>query len=260
MIKCFIINLDRRKDRLKKISSHLRKNQFKFERFSAIDAEIESISALNNNISQYGPMGKISNGDLACFQSHYALWKHVAKNEKKPVLILEDDTYVSKTGFKILNDISWIPPHSKIIKCERFGNSKHKVLLSPIIKSFGRFKLHFLMSKHSGTGGYIITPQGAKFLVERSENVNIPVDHFLFNPNNSKIFSDLSPMQIFPAICEQDDKTSDIHSHREGFSYKSISNLIREVKRGYYEVRLLPKQVYQLIFMKCILKKIIITK
>ncbi len=132
MIKCFVINLDKRKDRLKKISSHLNKNSLKFERFSAIDAEKESLSELNKNILQYGPMGKISRGDLACFQSHYKLWKHIAENEINPILILEDDTYISKTGFKLLKNIEWIPSDSNIIKCEKFGNSRHKVLLSPV--------------------------------------------------------------------------------------------------------------------------------
>ena len=260
MIKCFVINLDRRKDRLEKISSHLHKNNFRFERFSAIDAENENLSELSKNISQYGPMGKISKGDLACFQSHYRLWKHIAENENYPILILEDDSYISKTGFKLLKNIEWIPSDSNIIKCERFGNSRHKVLLSPSLKSIGTFKLHFLLSKHSGTGGYIITPKGAKFLVEKSINVNVPVDHFLFNPNNSTIFNELSPIQIFPAICEQNDKTSNIHIYREGFSYKSLSNILREVRRGFYEIRLLPKQLFQLIFMKCILKKIVVSK
>ncbi len=260
MIKCFVINLDRRKDRLEKISFHLHKNDFKFERFSAIDAENEDLSELSKNIVQYGPIGKISRGDLACFQSHYKLWKHIAENENDPILILEDDSYISKTGFKLLKDISWIPADSNIIKCDRFGNSRHRVLLSPAFKTFDSFKLHYLMSKHSGGGGYIITPKGAKFLVKRSINVNVPVDHFLFNPNNSKIFNDLLPIQVSPAICEQNDKTSDIHGYREGFSYKSLSNVLRELKRGYYEIRLLPKQVFQLIFMKCILKKIIVAK
>mgnify|MGYP001479420839 CR=1 FL=1 len=92
MIKCFVINLKRRKDRLKKISSHLDSNGLKFIKFEAIDAEKSSYSLLNKNIAQGGgPLGNIPKGDLACFQSHYSLWMHVANNENNPVLILEDD-------------------------------------------------------------------------------------------------------------------------------------------------------------------------
>ena len=112
------------------------------------------------------------------------------------------------------------------------------------------------MSKHSGTGGYIITPNGAKYLVEKSINVDVPVDHFLFNPNNSRIFKNLMPIQLCPAICEQVDNSSDIHIHREDFSYLSLSDILREFKRGYYEVKLLPKQLFQFLFMKYRLRKI----
>ena len=260
MIKCFIINLKRRKDRLQKISKHLKKNNINFVRFNAVDAKSESNAVLNRNVSQNGPLGKISKGDLACFQSHYLLWKHVSDNEKKPVLILEDDTYISNLGFKILSNTNWIPSDAMIIKCEKFGNKRQRVLLSPVVSSFSGFSLHFLLSKHSGTGGYILTPKGAKFLVKNSFKVNVSVDHFLFNPNNSNVFKRLKPLQIYPAICEQNDTSSDIHLHRREFSSKSFFDFIREIKRGYYEIRLLPKQLFQLVFLKCLLKKIIISE
>ena len=76
----------------------------------------------------------------------------------------------------------------------------------------------------------------------------------------SEIFKNLKPLQLYPAICEQVDQSSDIHIHREDFSYLSLSDIIREFKRGYYEVKLLPKQFFQLLFMNYRLKKIIISE
>ena len=38
MIKCYVINLDHRKDRLKKIKRHLNSNGLKFIRFKAVNA------------------------------------------------------------------------------------------------------------------------------------------------------------------------------------------------------------------------------
>ena len=38
MIKCFVINLDRRKDRLKRIKQHLNSNGLHFTRFQAVNA------------------------------------------------------------------------------------------------------------------------------------------------------------------------------------------------------------------------------
>ena len=260
MIKCFVINLDHRKDRLKRIRKHLNSNGLYFTRFQAVNALKTNSKKLTKNIVKYGPLGKISIGDMACFQSHLTLWKKISEYEKEPVLVLEDDAYISKRGFELLKNTNWVPKNAKIIKCERFGNKRHRVLLSPKLKSIDGFHLHYLMSKHSGTGGYIVTPNGAKYLVEKSINVNVPVDHFLFNPNNSKVFKNLMPLQLYPAICEQVDNSSDIHLHREKFSYLSLSDIFRELKRGYYEVKFLPKQLFQFLFMKYRLRKITISE
>ena len=99
MIKCFVINLDHRKDRLKRIKKHLNSNGLNFTRFQAVNALETSSKTLTKNIVKYGPLGKISIGDMACFQSHLMLWKKIYKTEKKPVLVLEDDAYISKEGF-----------------------------------------------------------------------------------------------------------------------------------------------------------------
>ena len=209
-------------------------------------------------------------------QVEFSVFKNAAENAMykicknfKPIsqnlkyIITDSKSKVLKNSNNLenlLKNTNWIPKNAKIIKCERFGNKRHRVLLSPKFKSIDGFHLHYLMSKHSGTGGYIVTPNGAKYLVEKSINVNVPVDHFLFNPNNSKIFKNLMPIQLYPAICEQVDNSSDIHIHREDFSYLSLSDILREFKRGYYEVRLLPKQLFQFLFMKYRLRKIIVSE
>ena len=44
----------------------------------------------------------------------------------------------------------------------------------------------------------------------------------------TSIFSELKPIQILPAICEQMDSSSDIHIHRDGFSLLSFADVFRE--------------------------------
>ena len=143
MIKCFVINLDHRKDRLKRITKHLNSNGLYFTRFQAINALETNLKTLMKNIEPFGPLGKISIGDMACFQSHLMLWKKISEREKEPVLVLEDDAYISKRGFELLKNTNWVPKNAKIIKCERFGNRRHRVLLSPKLKSVNGFHLHF---------------------------------------------------------------------------------------------------------------------
>ena len=96
IITCYVINLDNRKDRLKKIKKHLNSNGLKFIRFKAVNALETDVGTLRKNISLNGPLGKLSIGDIACFQSHLLLWKKIQKCETKPVLVLEDDAHYQK--------------------------------------------------------------------------------------------------------------------------------------------------------------------
>ena len=98
---------------------------------------------------------------------------------------LEDDVRLAKSSIKLLNNISWISNDINIIKCERFGNKRHRILVRPIRMINDIYSINHLLSKHSGTGGYIITPKGAKFLIKQKLKVSVSVDHYLFNPNNS---------------------------------------------------------------------------
>ena len=76
MIKCYVINLDHRKDRLKKIKRHLNSNGLKFIRFKAVNALETDICTLSKNISVKGPLGNLSIGDMACFQKGGARFLH----------------------------------------------------------------------------------------------------------------------------------------------------------------------------------------
>tara|TARA_A100000164_G_C21850413_1_gene744695 strand:- start:540 stop:1322 length:783 start_codon:yes stop_codon:yes gene_type:complete len=248
LIPCYVINLLRRKDRLKKISAHLKDLKISFKRFDAIDGTKVSNKVLLKNMKVNGPLGVLSDGDRACFQSHYNLWKLLSISENGPVMVLEDDVVLSKNAPKILRKIDWIPNNSQIIKIDRFGNKKHKILISK--KSYGlnsSYKLHYLLSKHGGTGGYIITPKGIETLLNIKDCVDISVDHYLFNPNNSKIFNLLKPLQLVPSICEQRDNVSDIQFSRLNSRKNKLQYYIQEIIRGYYEIRLLPYQIFQFL-------------
>ena len=72
--KVVVINLDRRIDRLEKITDQLKFLDIKFERFSAIDAKKLDIS-----------------GQAACATSHYKVIEMAITENLNNILILEDD-------------------------------------------------------------------------------------------------------------------------------------------------------------------------
>jgi glycosyl transferase family 25 len=74
---------------------------------------------------------------------------------------------------------------------------------------------------------------------------DLPVDHLLFNPNNSEMFAALSPWQLVPPIARQQEfvgSKSDIENTRKGLRDFSWTYIKRELVRLAYDLRLLPVQ------------------
>jgi glycosyl transferase family 25 len=83
---------------------------------------------------------------------------------------------------------------------------------------------------------------------------DLPVDHLLFNPNNSPLFAQLSPWQLLPAIARQEqflgapkNGSSDIEATRLHLRAFSPRYALRELVRLGYDLRLLPRQAAALL-------------
>jgi GR25 family glycosyltransferase involved in LPS biosynthesis len=88
--KVILINLDRREDRLEKISTQLDNLGITFERFSAIDGNAEGINPI-----------------VAGRMSHTQVWK---KYQGKKILVLEDDAlFVDNFNEKFAEVIQTLP-------------------------------------------------------------------------------------------------------------------------------------------------------
>jgi len=83
--KIYLLNLDRRTDRMIKCSDAIESNNIIYERFSAIDG-------VSLNLNDYGITDSSHNkNDLGCLLSHLSILKDIKKNSYDNVLILEDD-------------------------------------------------------------------------------------------------------------------------------------------------------------------------
>ena len=79
---------------------------------------------------------------------------------------------------------------------------------------------------------------------------DLPVDHLLFNPNNSKLFAALSPWQLLPAIARQEQfvgAKSDIEGTRKGLRAFGLIYAKRELVRFGYDLKLVPRQAAALL-------------
>jgi glycosyl transferase family 25 len=103
-----------------------------------------------------------------------------------------------------------------------------------------------LRSRHTGAAAYILDRDTARRLLMWPERWSLPVDHMLFNPNNSPMAEVLRPYQLTPAIARQSTSiggATDIDSWRVEMRKMRSPYFKRALVRGYYEMRLLPSQI-----------------
>ena len=102
-----------------------------------------------------------------------------------------------------------------------------------------------LASRHTGAAAYLISRRAAQRLLE-VQTFNLPVDHLLFNPNNSPLFAELKPWQPDPSHCATAEfvgEKSDIEGTRIGLRKLSPAYVKRELIRFGYDLKLIPRQL-----------------
>lgn len=131
----FVINLDKRKDRLKLCTDTLNSINIQFTRFSAIVPNMNTIkddSIWNNSYQKmnYDKCRKYKGylkGSLGCKMSHYNVIK-LAKDKQLPyVVVFEDDIILSDNSDSILKDVySFINDSTKSDSSYSSESSLHK--------------------------------------------------------------------------------------------------------------------------------------
>ena len=93
----YLINLDRRPDRLSYVSKQLDSIGLPFERFSAIDGQKEDaiLPDIRRELFIINQKNKPVRGEIACAASHLAVWKRFLATNEEYALVLEDDIDIS---------------------------------------------------------------------------------------------------------------------------------------------------------------------
>jgi glycosyl transferase family 25 len=240
-----MINLNRRPDRLAAMTARAKELNLSFERVEAVDAAAMEPEALDQWFEDNGPLGEIPRGDKACLLSHRLAWERFLATGDSHAVFLEDDVLLSGAAGELLRDDSWIPAYVAVVKLEHYGPSGQRVLLSGLRPVAPDFRIGRMLSRHTGAAAYILSRRVAEFLLCQSRFA-LPVDHLLFNPNNSSLFAALNPMQLVPAIARQEEfvgEKSDIEGTRVALRALSTTYVLRELTRFAYDLRLVPRQL-----------------
>lgn len=154
----FLINLDRRPDKLEESAKQLTQVGLEFTRIAAIDGKDL-------------PSNELTGPQQGCFLSHKMAWQRIIQDGLSYALIFEDDICFSDDFNKrfscILNrleNMNWEHFHLGPVTYDHFI-SPIDDLIAKIVGSFW------------GAHGYLLTNKGAHILVSNSQI--IPVDFFI---------------------------------------------------------------------------------
>ncbi|HEX4635154.1 MAG TPA: glycosyltransferase family 25 protein [Rhizomicrobium sp.] len=248
-MRTYLINLERRPDRLAAMTRQAGLLGLDLERVEAVDALAADPAAIDRWFAHRGPLGEIPKGDKACLLSHHLAWENFLATPDRHAAFLEDDVRLSPSAPRLLRDDGWIPSQAAVVKLEHYGPAGQRVLLRDLCPTLDGFQLGRMLSRHTGAAAYILSREAAALLL-RETRFDLAVDHLLFNPNNSRLFARLSPWQLVPAIARQEDfvgEKSDIEATRVGLRGLSPTYVKREAVRFAYDLKLLPQQIAALL-------------
>ncbi len=200
-MKIYLINLDRSSERLEWMKRVLAERGLEFQRIDAVDAGKMSAEEIRDQKQHYNASDLVSPGDLGCFLSHRKCWQTIVDAKDDYACVLEDDLHMSKDAGKFLSSSDWIPSGTDVVKIETYRR-KLRYRRSPAEPALDR-KLVQLADKHLGTGGYIISRDCARSLLELTTSDIVPVDSIMFDPEFD-VSTRLNVVQLLPALCIQD--------------------------------------------------------
>jgi glycosyl transferase family 25 len=199
-MKCLVINLDRSPDRLAHVAAEFARIGIAFERIAAIDAREHPDLMLQPQHAKYA-IRRLSPSEIACMHSHRACWAVIAHDEAPYGAVFEDDIVFSANAGALLADGGWIPADADTVKLETFFS---KTMIQRKRTAVGHgFSVFRLRRSHMGTGGYILSRQMARDLLDATARANAAADDILFNPE-FPTSGEKTIYQLVPALCAQD--------------------------------------------------------
>lgn len=196
----FFINLDTAIDRREWFEKQAEVLGLHFERITAEDSKnphlVERYLDLN-------PGPHLTVGEYACRKSHVRAWNAFLQSNKSFAAIFEDDAYIASDLRDLLSD-NRFPQEAELLRLETYSN---KVVCAKYgVCSAVRNRLFLpLLSGAFGSAGYFISRGVAKLLLQVEPGYHGQVDGLLWS-ERSPLRKHLSPLQLKPAACIQDDQ------------------------------------------------------
>ncbi|MDG4647138.1 glycosyltransferase family 25 protein [Roseibacterium sp. SDUM158017] len=239
----FVINLDRRPDRLAFMARQLEAMNLPWQRVPAHDMRSVDETLLAREVALSGHRVGMGRGSQCCALTNFDIYRRIVADDLPAALILQDDVELSPDLAPFIASLDWLPRGVEIVQFEKYGRKRSSRLTGPALGTMpvaGR-SLHRLHSRTAGAACYLITQAGAARILAEKPLLDMPIDHFLFSPNVSPLFERLGVAVVRPALARQrdEDMGSDLAGERKGRS-KGVSARLR---RLWQEVNRAPAQL-----------------
>ncbi len=176
-MEVFVINLDRRPDRMDAMTKMLNGLGIRFERVSAIDGRSFDVRPHTNRLKTalYYDLGKPTDGMIASYLSHRQIWGDIVGRKLDQAIIFEDDVIPVNFDPAILDlDLAGIGlDQLRLEELDRTDPGRIRTKWFAL-QLLGR---QAIGTPSYGTGCYIVTRQGAEKLL-RAGKFWFGVDHF----------------------------------------------------------------------------------
>ncbi|WP_042963621.1 glycosyltransferase family 25 protein [Campylobacter coli] len=238
-MKVFIINLERSLDRKEHIQKQIQKlfeknlslkNKLEFIFFKAIDAKNKEHLEFKDHFPWWGSwvLGReLSDGEKACFASHYKLWQECVKLDE-PIIILEDDVEFSdeflNNGAEYIDELLK-SKYEYIRLCYLFD--KRLYFLSE-----GGYYLSF--EKLAGTQGYVLQVSAAMKFLKYAKNWIYAVDDYMDMFYKHNVLNIVKKPLLLKHDCRIESSIS--QAGRLFLKVKFYRKIIREIFRLYRNI------------------------
>ena len=212
--KIYVINLNRRPDRMERMKKILKEYNIVYERFPAIDGNDINVMAewynIKNTKNTKNTIISTVNA-YGCLLSHLEIIKLAKKNNYKRVLIFEDDLRFHKNFDNEIKKIRYLPDNWKILY---LGASQITIDINNIPKN----NFYYHANKTDGAFAYIVDSSIYDEVIKLLETKIGPVDYlykFIQDKYPSYV---LYPNIIIANVAESNTRNYDI-SNKEVISW-----------------------------------------
>ena len=242
MIPTFVINLDRRPDRLAFMAPQLDAMRLDWTRVSAVDAATASDAEISAEVALSGHRIGMGRGSMCCAITNFRIWRQMVEEDIPAALILQDDVALSPLIGALMEDTAWVPPGIGVVQFERFGHRGGARLVGPALgEPVPGVTLRRLHSRVAGAGAYLVTGTAAAMMLAEKPLLRMPIDHFLFSPNVSPVFDRVGVALTLPGLAVQRDAgiASDLAGERRQRPWSPAARLVRL----WFEINRTPPQL-----------------